>query len=188
MCFLCSLLYTWEHLPYIEVLKSVHRTADGCSSIHRKNHGTKLQTVAVLWSFIQNCKRLQFYGLFWKHREGIVTKLQTSAVLWTLLGAAKIWMLSKLPTVAVLWTLLGAVRNQANKTANGCSSMDTFGGSERVCEQNCRPLQFYGHFWAITVFATKTANACSFMDSFGLTQISIFTTLTLILISRCFQL
>ena len=44
--------------------------------------------------------------------------------------------------------------------------MDTFGGSERVCEQNCRPLQFYGHFWAITVFATKTANACSFMDSF----------------------
>ena len=95
--------------------------------------------------------------------------MQTSAVLWTLLGAAEIWMLSKLQTVAVLWTLLEAVRNQANKTANGCSSMDTFGGSERVCEQNCRPLQFYGHFWAITVFATKTANACSFMDSFGLT-------------------
>jgi hypothetical protein len=50
-----EILHTWEHLPYIKVLKSVHRTADGCSSIHRKNHGTKLQTVAVLWSFIQNC-------------------------------------------------------------------------------------------------------------------------------------
>jgi hypothetical protein len=69
------------------------------------------------------------------------------------------------------------VRNQANKTANGCSSMDTFGGSERVCEQICRPLQFYGHFWAFTVFATKTANACSFMDSFGLIKISVFTLL-----------
>ena len=58
-------IYTWEHLPYMEVFKSVHRPADGCSSIHTKNCGTKLPTVAVLWSFLQNCQRLQFYGPFW---------------------------------------------------------------------------------------------------------------------------
>ena len=76
---------------------------------------------------------------------------------------------SKLPTVAVLWTVLGLVRGycnktadlssfmdsfgagknlDVNKTANGCSFMDTFGGSEKSGKQNCKRLQFYGHFWS----------------------------------------
>ena len=48
---------------------------------------------------------------------------------------------------------------QANTTTNGCSTMDAFGGSERVFEQYCRPLQLYEHFWAMPVYATRNANA-----------------------------
>ena len=175
------LVYTWEHLPYMEVLKSVHRTADGCSSIHTKNCGTKLPTVAVLWSFIQNCQRLQFYGPFWDPWGAIVTKLQTSAVLWTLLEQAKIWMLTKLQTVAVLWTLLGQVRNQANKTANGSSSMDPFGASERVCEQNCRPQQFYGHFWDITENCYQNCKRLQFYGHFWANWIICFSAFILVI-------
>ena len=41
---------TWEHLPYVAVLKSGHTTATVSSSIHTFFHGSKLLTVAVLWS------------------------------------------------------------------------------------------------------------------------------------------
>ena len=43
-------LVTWEHLPYVAVLKSGHTTATVSSSIHTFFHGSKLLTVAVLWS------------------------------------------------------------------------------------------------------------------------------------------
>ena len=41
------IIHTWEHLPYIGVLKSVHRTATVCSSIRPFFRGSKLLTVAV---------------------------------------------------------------------------------------------------------------------------------------------
>ena len=44
------LLLTWAHLPYKAVLKSVHRTATVCSSIRTFFCGSKLPTVAVLWT------------------------------------------------------------------------------------------------------------------------------------------
>ena len=42
--------HTWAHLPYIAVLKSVHRTATVCCSIHTFFRGSKLLTLAVLWT------------------------------------------------------------------------------------------------------------------------------------------
>ena len=41
---------SWEHLPYVAVIKSGHTTATISSSIHTFFHGSKLLTVAVLWS------------------------------------------------------------------------------------------------------------------------------------------
>ena len=45
-----SPIYTWEHLPYIAVLKSVHRTAAVSSFDPQKKMRIELQTVAVLWT------------------------------------------------------------------------------------------------------------------------------------------
>ena len=41
--------YTWANLPYTEVGKSGHRTADLGSSNHTFFHGLELPTLAVLW-------------------------------------------------------------------------------------------------------------------------------------------
>ena len=49
--------YTWAHLPYIAVLKSVHRTATVCSSIRTFFRGSKLLTVAVLWTLAKTANR-----------------------------------------------------------------------------------------------------------------------------------
>ena len=46
----CGNIFTWAHLPYIAVLKSVHRTATVCSSTRTFFRGSKLLTVAVLWT------------------------------------------------------------------------------------------------------------------------------------------
>ena len=48
---------TRAHLPYIAVLNSVHRTATVCNSIRTFFRGTKLLTVAVLWTLAKtsNC-------------------------------------------------------------------------------------------------------------------------------------
>ena len=83
----------------------------------------------------QNCRRLQFYP----HKK-----------LWikTANGCSSVVSHSKLQTVAVLWMLLGAPRGYVNKTADLCSSMDTFGPREK---------------WVVN----KTANGCSSMDTFG---------------------
>ena len=112
MGYLEGALYTLEYQPYMTVLKSAIRTADGsrtanaCSSM---NMLSKLPTLAVLWMVLgstgenvnklnivaryQNCQRQQFYGHFWAQREFDVYK-----------------------------------------TADGCSSMDTFGPSEKNAE------------------------------------------------------
>ena len=45
---------------------------------------------------------------------------------------------SKLLTVAVLWPV--------NKTANGGSFVASFRSLWPMCQQNCKPWQFYGHF------------------------------------------
>ena len=42
-------LHTWANLPYTEVGKSGHRTADFGSSNHTFFHGLELPTLAVLW-------------------------------------------------------------------------------------------------------------------------------------------
>ena len=43
------LLHTWANLPYTEVGKSGHRTADLGSSNHTFFRGLELPTLAVLW-------------------------------------------------------------------------------------------------------------------------------------------
>ena len=86
---------TWEHLPYIAVLKNVHRTATVCSSIR-----TFLRTVAVLWTF------------FKVHVHSLHTTANLSSFMdtfWTFCLTVRILHDTKLQTVAVLWTLFGVV-------------------------------------------------------------------------------
>ena len=80
---------------------------------------------------------------------------------------------SKLLTVAVLWPV--------NKIANGGSSMASFRSLCPMCQQNCKPWhfyghfseltecsihqnckpwQFYGHFWSLQQSGHKTVNHC----------------------------
>ena len=42
--------YTWEQLPYLEVIESVHKTAEAGSSIRTFLHGSKLPRLEVLRS------------------------------------------------------------------------------------------------------------------------------------------
>ena len=50
------LFNTWEHQPYVAVLKSGHTTATVSSSIHTFFHGSKLTTAAVLLSVAKTAK------------------------------------------------------------------------------------------------------------------------------------
>ena len=79
--------YTWEQLPYLEVLESVHKTAEAGSSIRTFLYGSKLPRLEVLRSccktadlgsstvgfqysqpifckISQNCRPWKFYGRF----------------------------------------------------------------------------------------------------------------------------
>ena len=81
---------TWEHLPYIAVLKSVHRTATVCSSIHTFFRGSKLLTVAVLWTLATTPKSVHKTAtvISFDPRKKVLIELQTVAVLWTLFKTA----------------------------------------------------------------------------------------------------
>ena len=68
------------HLPYIAVLKSVHRTATICSSIHTFFRGSKLLTVAVLWTIFGVFKKCSF-GTGFPQLRKVSIKLPPFAVL-----------------------------------------------------------------------------------------------------------
>ena len=63
------MLHTWEHLPYIAVLKSVHRTATVCSSFRTFFRGSKLPTVAVLWTLAKTANRGSSMDTFWSFQK-----------------------------------------------------------------------------------------------------------------------
>ena len=103
-------LVTWEHLPYIAVLKGVHRTATVCSSILTFFRGSKLLTVAVLLTLAKTTNRGR--TLFGVHAHSV----HTTANLGSFMDTFKTFCLTlrilhetKLQTVAVLWTLFGVV-------------------------------------------------------------------------------
>ena len=56
--------FTWAHLPYKAVLKSVHRTASVCSSIRTFFFWIKTANGGSSTDTCQNCKPWQFYGHF----------------------------------------------------------------------------------------------------------------------------
>ena len=138
MGYLEGALYTLEYQPYMTVLKSAIRTADGsrtanaCSSM---NMLSKLPTLAVLWMVLgstgenvkklniaaryQNGQRQQFYGHVVKTANAGSSmdgfgpserKCQQNEYCSTL---------SKLPTLAVLWKLFGPARNKLRDTLQG---------------------------------------------------------------------
>ena len=59
---------------------------------------------------------------------------------------------SKLLTVAVLWP--------ANKTANGGSFVASFRSLWPMCQQNCKPWQFYGKPLAVLIHTKKCGQNC----------------------------
>ena len=115
-----SCLYTWEHLPYIAVLKSVHRTATVCSSIRTFFRGSKLLTVTVLWTLAKTANRgssMDTFRSFQKvlfydristtpksvHKTATVCSFVSCKILTVRQYVRKVSI--KLPRFAVVWTL-----------------------------------------------------------------------------------
>ena len=127
--------YTWEHLPYMEVWKSGHETANLGGLSHTFFHGLKLLDLSSFMATSSNCWPWRFHGRFWEawhllspnrwpwrfhgrfwefspiHENWNVLKLPTSAVLWPLFSPVT----GNCKTSAVLWPLLGGVTPTVTK-------------------------------------------------------------------------
>ena len=67
-------IYTWVHQPYMAVLKSAIRIADGGSFYPWKNLGPELQKLAVLWTVVKTTNAGWFFTVVPKtiHRTASV--------------------------------------------------------------------------------------------------------------------
>ena len=77
--------HTWAHLPYIPVLKSVHRTATVSSFDVRKKVRIELQTVAVLWTLFKTAIYGRCAQVCWRKAEKIESDVPLVAdrLIWT---------------------------------------------------------------------------------------------------------
>ena len=152
--------YTWEQLPYVEVLESVHRTAEAGSSIRTFLHGSKLTRLEVLRS---GCKTADLgsstVGFQWS--QAVVHRtadLGSSTVTLGWLHPPQNWKCYKTASLgSSTVTFVSCLYNCRPQQFYG-----RFSVMRNIWLENCRPWKFYGHFSVMIKTGHRTSSLSSF--------------------------